>query len=77
MVPDINGWEVCRRLKGAPETREIPVIMLSARSEEGDKILGFELGADDYVAKPFSPRELLARIRAVVKRSGAADRDGG
>lgn len=73
MVPEINGWEVCRRLKGAPETRGIPVIMLTARAEEGDKILGFELGAEDYVTKPFSPRELLARIRAVVKRSGPAD----
>ena len=72
MVPEVNGWEVCRRLKGEPETRGIPVIMLTARSEEGDKILGFELGAEDYVTKPFSPRELLARIRAVVRRSGAA-----
>ncbi|HET8577854.1 MAG TPA: response regulator transcription factor [Methylomirabilota bacterium] len=69
MVPEVNGWEVCRRLKGAPETRSIPVIMLTSRAEEGDKILGFELGAEDYVTKPFSPLELLARIRAVSRRS--------
>jgi DNA-binding response OmpR family regulator len=59
MVPEINGWEVCRRLKGTAETREIPVIMLTARADEGDKILGLELGTDDYVTKPFSPREEL------------------
>jgi phosphate regulon transcriptional regulator PhoB len=69
MVPQLNGWEVCRRLKQDPGTRGIPVIMLTGRAEEGDKVLGFELGADDYVTKPFSPRELLARIRAVVRRS--------
>ena len=68
MVPQLNGWEVCRRLKADPETRAIPVIMLTGRAEEGDKVLGFELGADDYVTKPFSPRELVARVRAVVRR---------
>src|SRR2546426_11823177 len=57
MVPHLNGWEVCRRLKEDPETRAIPVIMVTGRVEEGDKVLGFELGADDYVTKPFSPRE--------------------
>jgi len=77
MLPGLNGWEVCRRLKATPETRHIPVIMLTARSDEGDKILGFELGADDYVTKPFSPRELLARVRAVARRNGPAEaRDG-
>jgi two-component system alkaline phosphatase synthesis response regulator PhoP len=68
MVPQLNGWEVCRRLKQQPETAAIPVIMVTGRAEEGDKVLGFELGADDYVTKPFSPRELLARIRAVGRR---------
>jgi two-component system alkaline phosphatase synthesis response regulator PhoP len=73
MVPQLNGWEVCRRLKEDPETRSIPVIMVTGRVEEGDKILGFELGADDYVTKPFSPRELLARVRAVLRRARAGD----
>ena len=74
MIPQLNGWEVCRRLKQDPATRAIPVIMVTARVEEGDKVLGFELGADDYVTKPFSTRELVARIRAVVRRSQPADR---
>ncbi len=73
MVPQLNGWEVCRRLKQDPETRGIPVIMVTGRVEEGDKVLGFEMGADDYVTKPFSPRELVARIRAVVRRGKASD----
>src|SRR5712691_1328816 len=68
MVPKLNGWEMCRRLKQDPETRAIPVIMVTGRVEEGDKVLGFEMGADDYVTKPFSPRELVARVRAVVRR---------
>jgi len=77
MVPQINGWEICRRLKQDPETRAISVIMVTGRVEEGDKVLGFEMGADDYVTKPFSPRELVARIRAVGRRGQkveAADR---
>ena len=69
MLPQVNGWELCRRLKQDPATRMLPVIMLTARAEEGDKVLGFELGADDYVTKPFSTRELVARVRAVVRRS--------
>lgn len=73
MVPQLNGWEVCRRLKQNPETRSIPVIMVTGRVEEGDKVLGFEMGADDYVTKPFSPRELVARIRAVVRRGKNAE----
>jgi DNA-binding response OmpR family regulator len=73
MVPQLNGWEVCRRLKQDPETRAIPVIMVTGRVEEGDKVLGFEMGADDYVTKPFSPRELVARVRAVVRRSTSAE----
>jgi two-component system alkaline phosphatase synthesis response regulator PhoP len=68
MIPEMNGWEVCRCLKREPQTADTPVIMVSGRAEEGDKVLGFELGADDYVTKPFSPRELLARIRAVARR---------
>jgi two-component system, OmpR family, alkaline phosphatase synthesis response regulator PhoP len=73
MVPQLNGWEVCRRLKQDTETKNIPVIMVTGRVEEGDKVLGFEMGADDYVTKPFSPRELLARIRAVARRGQAAN----
>ena len=75
MVPHLNGWEVCRRLKQDADTRGIPVIMVTGRVEEGDKILGFEMGADDYVTKPFSPRELVARVRAVARR-GAGDNGG-
>src|SRR6267142_724821 len=73
MVPQLNGWEICRRLKQDAETRAIPVIMVTGRVEEGDKVLGFEVGADDYVTKPFSPRELIARIRAVLRRGRPAD----
>ena len=73
MVPQLNGWEVCRRLKQDAETRSIPVIMVTGRVEEGDKVLGFEMGADDYVTKPFSPRELVARIRAVIRRGKGAE----
>ena len=73
MVPQLNGWEVCRRLKQDADTKNIPVIMVTGRVEEGDKVLGFEMGADDYVTKPFSPRELLARIRAVARRGRSAD----
>ena len=70
MLPDMSGLELTRALKRDRETREVPIIMLTARSEEGDKIAGLEGGADDYVTKPFSPRELLARINAVLRRSG-------
>jgi two-component system, OmpR family, alkaline phosphatase synthesis response regulator PhoP len=76
MIPQLNGWEVCRRLKQEAETGAIPVIMVTGRVEEGDKVLGFELGADDYVTKPFSPRELVARIRAVIRRGKHAEADG-
>lgn len=76
MVPGLNGWEVCRRLKQDPELRGTPVIMVTGRVEEGDQVLGFEVGADDYVTKPFSPRELLARVRAVMRRSRPAAADG-
>ena len=73
LVPQLNGWEVCRRLKEDPDLAGIPVMMVTGRVEEGDKVLGFELGADDYVTKPFSPRELIARIRAVTRRGAQAD----
>ena len=68
MMPHLSGIEVCRRLKVRPETREIPVIMLSARSEEVDKVRGLETGADDYVVKPYSVTELMARLRAQLRR---------
>ena len=68
MLPGIDGMEVCRRLKSAPTTADIPIIMLTAKGDEVDKILGLELGADDYIVKPFSPREVLARIKAVLRR---------
>lgn len=69
MIPGADGFEVCRELKRGSDTRGIPVIMLTARGEEVDRIVGLELGADDYVVKPFSPRELILRIRAVLRRS--------
>jgi two-component system phosphate regulon response regulator PhoB len=69
MLPDTSGLEFTRALKRDRETRELPVIMLTARPEEGDKVAGLEGGADDYITKPFSPRELLARINAVLRRT--------
>jgi len=68
MLPGASGIEVARRLRGDKRTRAIPIIMLTARSEEQDKLLGLETGADDYITKPFSPRELNARIKAVLRR---------
>jgi two-component system phosphate regulon response regulator PhoB len=68
MVEGISGIEVCRRLRRRPETANIPIIMLTARGEEADRIRGLETGADDYVIKPFSPRELIARVGAVLRR---------
>ena len=72
MMPHVSGIEVCRRLKIRPETRFIPIIMLSARSEEIDRVRGLEIGADDYVAKPYSIIELMARVRAQLRRTRAA-----
>ncbi len=69
MLPQIDGLEVCRRLRQAPATRALPIVMLTARGEEVDRVLGLELGADDYVVKPFSPREVVARVRAVLRRA--------
>jgi len=76
MLPGMSGLEVCRRLKQDELTREIPVIMLTARAEESDVIVGLGLGADDYVTKPFRPRELCARVVAVLRRAGAASSGG-
>ena len=73
MLPDTSGLEFTRALKRDRETRELPVIMLTARAEEGDKVAGLEGGADDYITKPFSPRELLARINAVLRRAMPAE----
>jgi two-component system phosphate regulon response regulator PhoB len=75
MLPDMSGLELTRLLKKDPATKDVPVIMLTARAEEEDKIRGLEGGADDYITKPFSPRELLARIKAVMRRHGADDED--
>jgi phosphate regulon transcriptional regulator PhoB len=71
MLPGLDGLEVCRRLRGNLSTRGIPVIMLTAKAEEVDRIVGLEMGADDYVPKPFSPRELVARVKAVLRRAAA------
>lgn len=68
MLPSMEGTEVCKILKGGDATRHIPIIMLTAKGEEVDRIVGFELGADDYITKPFSPRELILRVKAVLKR---------
>jgi DNA-binding response OmpR family regulator len=70
MLPGVDGWAVCRRLREQEATRRLPIVMLTSRSDEMDRVLGLELGADDYVSKPFSPRELVARIKAVLRRSG-------
>jgi two-component system, OmpR family, phosphate regulon response regulator PhoB len=69
MLPLVSGLEVCRQIRRAPATRSLPVIMLTARGAEGDRIRGLDSGADDYVVKPFSPSELVARLRAVIRRA--------
>jgi two-component system phosphate regulon response regulator PhoB len=68
MLPDLSGTEVCRRVRQDPELAQLPIIMLTARADEVDRVVGLELGADDYVTKPFSPRELTLRVRAVLRR---------
>lgn len=73
MLPGMSGLEVCRELHRDPATKDIPIIMLSARAEELDRVLGLEMGADDYVTKPFSPRELVARVKARLRRSRPED----
>ena len=72
MLPGVQGLEICRILRNNPKTARMPIIMLTAKGEEVDRILGLEMGADDYMTKPFSPRELLARVKAVLRRSEEA-----
>jgi len=67
MLPELDGWEVCKRIRA---TSDVPIIMLTARTEDVDKIVGLELGADDYMTKPYNPRELVARVKAVLRRGG-------
>ncbi len=72
MMPGMSGLEVCRVLRGQDETAKLPILMLTAKAGESDRVLGLELGADDYLAKPFSPRELVARVRAILRRANGA-----
>jgi len=76
MLPGLDGLEVCKRLKGSRRTEQIPIIMLTAKGEEADIVTGLELGADDYITKPFSPKELVARIRAVLRRKEPQETEG-
>lgn len=75
MLPGIDGIEVTRELKNDPDTKDIPIVMLTAKGEEADIVTGLELGADDYITKPFSPRILLARVRAILRRKGKGSQD--
>jgi two-component system alkaline phosphatase synthesis response regulator PhoP len=78
MLPKISGWEVCRALRQDPDYKlAAPILMLTARGEESDKVIGLELGADDYMVKPFGMRELVARVRALLRRSSSAPESGG
>jgi two-component system phosphate regulon response regulator PhoB len=72
MLPHLSGIEICRRIRRAPKTRDLPIIMLTAKGEEADRIRGLDTGADDYVTKPFSPAELIARVRALLRRARPA-----
>jgi len=73
MLPEMDGLDVCRRLRRDPRTAQLPIIMLTAKADEVDRVVGLEIGADDYVAKPFSPKELVARVRAVLRRGQSRD----
>src|SRR5574337_631162 len=73
MLPELDGLEVCRRLRHDPDTASIPVVMLTAKGDEADRVVGLELGADDYVTKPFSPKELVARVKAILRRTRAGE----
>jgi two-component system phosphate regulon response regulator PhoB len=75
MLPEMSGLDLCRAIRSDPRTKEMAIVMLSARTEEIDRVLGFELGADDYVVKPFSPREFVLRIQAILRRRAAAPND--
>jgi phosphate regulon transcriptional regulator PhoB len=72
MLPGVNGLEICKQLRQRPETAKLPILMLTARAGEADRVLGLEIGADDYLVKPFSPRELVARVRAILRRANGA-----
>ena len=76
MLPDVSGNDIARQLRADPALAELPILMLTAKSEEVDRVVGFELGADDYVTKPFSPRELTLRVKALLRRGSAASRTG-
>src|SRR5207237_1611438 len=71
MLPHVDGLEICRAVRTNEKTAAVPIIMLTARAEESDRIVGLELGADDYITKPFSPRELVARVKAILRRTAA------
>ena len=75
MLPSLSGIEVCRRIRRNESARDVPIIMLTARGEDSDRVLGLDSGADDYITKPFSPRELMARVRAVLRRSQPSDHE--
>ncbi len=75
MLPGMDGKDICRALKSNPLTQSIPILMLTAKAEEVDRVIGFELGADDYVTKPFSPRELVLRVKAILRRREAGPQD--
>ena len=75
MLPHMGGLDVCRRLRREPETARLPILMLTAKAEETDKVLGLELGGDDYLTKPFAPRELVARVKALIRRSEERQED--
>jgi DNA-binding response OmpR family regulator len=77
MLPQVDGWEVCRRIRAGQAAPDLPIIMLTARDDDVDKIVGLELGADDYVTKPFNPRELVARVKAVLRRGAHQPGDEG
>ncbi|MEA3341198.1 MAG: response regulator transcription factor [Chloroflexota bacterium] len=74
MLPEVDGWEVCRRVRAGSAAPGLPIIMLTARDDDVDKIVGLELGADDYVTKPFNPRELVARVKTILRRAQRATR---
>lgn len=77
MLPGLSGMEICKILRNQPETAKLPILMLTAKAGEADRIVGLEMGADDYLAKPFSPREMVARVRAILRRANiAASADG-
>ena len=75
MLPSLSGIEVCRRIRRNESARDVPIIMLTARGEDSDRVRGLDSGADDYITKPFSPRELMARVRAVLRRSQPSDHE--